>query len=87
MLADQRRAQRDVEQDARKEEFLRRRQERLELIDQERRLFLNYGPWLEPMAPASPVEFPPKRSRANAPTSTPDHPPAGWDNRWYYNGW
>ena len=87
MLADQRRARREVEQDARKGEFLRRRQERRELIDQDRRLFLNYGPWLEPMAPATRADFPPEPPRADGSIDTPDHPPAGWDNGWYYNGW
>ncbi len=80
-----------AQQDARREELQRRRQERREQIDEDRRLFRSYGPWLEPGWPISPVEPPYAQS---VPTPMDDaesreqhYPPQGWDNRWYYRGW
>lgn len=80
-LAELRRARRDAEQDARLDEFLRRRQERREQIEQERWLFMNYGPWFEPLAP------PPASPAKQASPKMAEPPPPGWDNRWYFNGW
>lgn len=81
-----RRGQRGAEQDARFDEFLRRRHERRELVEEDRWLFMNYGPWLEPLAPpAGPLSSAPPAAADNP--GGPAHPPPGWNNRWYFNGW
>jgi hypothetical protein len=78
----------------RQADWMRQRQSRRALMDMERELFRNYGPWLEPLSPTPPTDGP----RVGVPTDDrpdssdaavqPDrrHPP-GWDNRWYYRGW
>jgi len=79
-------------QEARKDEFLRRRQELRDQMATERRLFRNYGPWIEPMHPGPLPPF----VQTREPSVAADESPAdkarpyalpGWDNGWYYNGW
>lgn len=88
MLQELRRAQ----QEARKDQFMRRRQEIIEFMDTERWLFRNRGPWLEPFLPAPEPRHGP--GSANSAPGAPNdelrsqpYPPPGWDNRWYFNGW
>jgi hypothetical protein len=92
----QRRALQDMRrahQDARKDEFLRRRHEMLDRMESDRRLFRNRGPWLEPLPPATlpPSLEPPEHGIADhdddASGDGHHYPPPGWDNGWYYNGW
>ncbi|TVQ89772.1 MAG: hypothetical protein EA400_07245 [Chromatiaceae bacterium] len=90
MLQELRRAQ----QEARKDRFLRRRQEIIEFMDSDRWLFRNPGPWMEPfIPPPEPQHTPPRGSAGSLPRDPNDelrghpYPPSGWDNRWYFNGW
>lgn len=71
-----------------------RRRSRRALIDRERELFRNYGPWLEPLSPMRPGDGMPFRNLPNETHGPPegrDAPrigqPPGWDNRWYFHGW
>jgi hypothetical protein len=83
--------------EAQEQEFLRRRREMRDMLAENRRLFLNLGPWLTPW-PAPPGSMP------TAPTPAPhdaqaapgqvqtDLPPQpyelpNWDNGWYFHGW
>jgi hypothetical protein len=77
----------------------RRQEERRELMESERRLYLNHGPWLSPLAPQPPPatdlnalsrgsldaadEMKPKEPRSDGDARTP----SDWNNLWYYNGW
>jgi hypothetical protein len=85
---------RRAQQDARKDEFLRRRHEILDMMENDRRLFRNHGPWLEPLPPAPlpPSLEPPEDGMSGFDDDTGGnthhhYPPPGWDNGWYYNGW
>jgi hypothetical protein len=84
---------RQAQQEARKDEFLRRRQEIRDMMENDRRLFRNYGPWLEPMAPSPLPSFLEHQDHGLANRADdsshahPLYPPPGWDNGWYYNGW
>jgi hypothetical protein len=85
---------RRAHQDARKDKFLRRRQEIREMMQTDRRLFRNHGPWLDPIPPAHLPSALDHDDRGMAgvadepPAEQPaPYPPAGWDNGWYYNGW
>lgn len=84
---------RQARHDARKDEFLRRRQEIRDRMENDRRLFRNHGPWLEPMAPSPLTSFlehqePGLAGREDDSSHAhPLYPPPGWDNGWYYNGW
>jgi hypothetical protein len=84
---------RQARQDARKDEFLRRRQEIRDMLETERRLFRNHGPWLEPMAPSPLPPFLEHQDSGLAGRDDdnshphPLYPPPGWDNGWYYKGW
>jgi hypothetical protein len=94
-LQEQRRAQHEArrraidpvgaaQQEAREDAFLRRRQERRDMIDQDRRSFLNQGPW------ATPWPSPPEGVAAGEPGDRPATPSDGlpdWDNGWYFRGW
>jgi hypothetical protein len=71
-----------AQHDAREEAFLRRRQEIQSMMEQDRRLFLNQGPWLAPWP------GPPLPSDAAAGPGAPPAPELpDWDNGWYYHGW
>lgn len=84
-----------AKRDQRQELQRRRQEERRELIENERRLYLNYGPWLRPLAPRPPqaAELDPLsggslESRGEQPSnSTSPRTPLDWNNLWYYNGW
>ncbi|NBC13414.1 MAG: hypothetical protein GVY09_08730 [Gammaproteobacteria bacterium] len=82
-------------QEAMEEKFQRRRQERRDMIAQERWLFLNFGPWLSPLStppgvapPAGPAPFEPPPDFVDDAERVPsaDDPPE-WDNGWYFRGW
>jgi len=102
-LQDQRRAQHDArrraidpvgaaQQEAREAEFLRRRQELRDNIEQDRRLFLNRGlgsnggglsAW-----PERPLGAPPIGDSVARPVYVPPaRVPPDWDNGWYFRGW
>jgi hypothetical protein len=94
-LQEQRRAQHEArkraidpvgaaEREAREEEFLRRRQEMRELIEADRRLFMNQGPWISPSPPLPATSGP---ADPNAPQTRPGYVPPDWDNGWYFHGW
>ncbi len=94
-LQEQRRAQRDARRraidpvgaaqfGAREDAFLRRRQERQDMIEQDRRSFLNQGPWSTPWPPPRPAV--PSGEQGEVPT-TPDAESLDWDNGWYFRGW
>lgn len=87
----------------RQEQIQRRRKQVRQFIEQERRLYLNSGPWLMPLA-TQPLQGPSSLAPPNdahaekrppvapltpAPTQAPApvQAPLDWDNRWYYNGW
>jgi hypothetical protein len=73
-----------AQQEAREDAFLRRRQERRDMIDQDRRLFQNQGPWATPWP--SPLESVPAGEQGNMP-ATPGESLPDWDNGWYFRGW
>lgn len=91
-----------AKREERHEQLQRRRQEVRDYIEHERRLYLNWGPWITPLIPRPP---PPPGADPIAQgsignrlgDSQPDSPsppaeavkpvPTDWDNRWYYNGW
>lgn len=88
-----------AKREERKEQIERRRQEVREFIAQERRLYLNRGPWIAPLAP-HPPPIPGLDPLAGGsagdggtrdPVDASEQPavpaPSDWDNRWYYNGW
>lgn len=84
-----------AKRDERHERQRRRQEERRELIESERRLYLNRGPWLSPLAPRPPpsAELDPlargsleSRSQQPAQGASPETP-SDWNNLWYYNGW
>ncbi len=83
-------------QEALEQAFQRRRQEMRAMIDQERRLFLNFGPWLNPLPSSpgiSPPSLPPAQgapAQSERPENTPPAPAyelPEWDNGWYFQGW
>jgi len=63
------------------------------MLETERRLFRNHGPWLEPMAPSPLPPFLEHQDSGlagrddDSSHAHPLYPPPGWDNGWYYNGW
>jgi len=83
--------QRQVE---RRADWERQRKKRRALIDLERELFRNYGPWLEPLAPGGltdgrtpPAPADDDSDRVDVQPPHRHRQPPGWDNRWYYRGW
>ena len=77
-----------AQQEAREAEFLRRRQQRREMIEQDRRLLLNRGlsdqdGWLS----ASPVLLSPPPMEPGDEMPAPNSVPPDWDNGWYFRGW
>lgn len=83
-----------------REKLRRRRQAEVrEMIESERRLYLNRGPWLSPLAPKPPLASdldpladgslaPPEAARDEQPSpSDSQGTPSDWNNHWYYNGW
>jgi hypothetical protein len=88
-------AKRDEREDLRR----RLQEERREQIESERRLYLNRGPWLSPLAPRPPLPAgldPLARGSLDPQDALQDPPPrpegdpmtpSDWDNLWYYNGW
>jgi hypothetical protein len=94
-LQEQRRAQHEArrraidpigaaQQEAREDAFFRRRQERREMLDQDRRSFVNQGPWAAPWP--SPREALPPGEQGDRPATPSDSLP-DWDNGWYFRGW
>ncbi|MBK5941457.1 hypothetical protein [Halochromatium roseum] len=84
-----------AKRDERHELQRRHQEERRELIESERRLYLNRGPWLSPLAPMPPPSAEPdplargsleSRSQQPAQGSSPQTP-SDWNNLWYYKGW
>jgi hypothetical protein len=77
-------------QEAREQEFYRRRQTLREMREQDRMLFLNLGPWATPLPPvpgsglATPA--PPPNSPESADNARPNDLP-DWNNNWYFRGW
>jgi hypothetical protein len=79
-----------AQREQRQEQFQRHREEVREYMEQERRHYLNFGPWLTPMIPPPPPPGVPQSTGepAEPPAATSPAPvPQDWDNRWYYNGW
>lgn len=85
-------------QEAHDQQFQRRRRELRERIAEDRKLFLNSGPWQTPwprppeFAPGVQTPGSPRNSnRAMAPPGgaleEPRDQPPEWDNGWYYRGW
>ncbi len=73
-----------AQQEAREEEFLRRRQEMHDMIEADRRLFMNHGPRISPV-PALPATSAP--DDVSYPPTRPGYVPPDWDNGWYFRGW
>jgi hypothetical protein len=83
--------------EAMEQQFLRRRQEMRDLMAEERRLFLNLGPWLTPWppppggVPPTPGTPSPEHAAATGDTTGeapgPGQEPPEWDNGWYFRGW
>jgi hypothetical protein len=112
-LQEQRRAAHQARHDAidpigaakreeRQEQLQRRRQEVREFIEYERRLYLNWGPWITPLVPRPPshpgadpiaegsIGTRDDEAAAREPKAAdgaPPAPPSDWDNRWYFHGW
>ncbi len=88
-----------AKRDERKELMRRRQEEMRELIETERLLYLNRGPWFNPLFPRSPLApkldplaggslAPQKAKRGEQSTSSGDiQAPSDWNNLWYYHGW
>ncbi len=79
-------------QEAHDQEFERRRRELRERIAEDRKLFMNSGPWQKPWpeAPQFGPHFMPKVGPGLPPpdaASSPSEEPPEWDNGWYYRGW
>lgn len=94
-LQEQRRAQHEArrmaidpvgaaQQKAREDAFFRRRQERRDMINQDRRSFINQGPWALPWR--SPHEGVSTGEQRVMPATPSDALP-DWDNGWYFRGW
>ena len=108
-LQEQRRAELDArrramnpvgaaQQEAREAEFLRRRQQRREMIEQDRKRFMSRGlsaqdGWLPaspaPLSPAplSPAPLSPVPLEPGDEMPALNTAPRGWDNGWYFHGW
>lgn len=88
---------RTARQEAMEQDFLRRRQEMRDLMAEERRMFLNLGPWLTPWPPppggAPPTRDAPSPEPEAAAGAPPSESPRSayelpeWDNGWYFRGW
>ncbi|MFP4278506.1 MAG: hypothetical protein ACOC26_04050 [Halochromatium sp.] len=91
-----------VKRDERQAQRRRRRQEMREMIETERRLYRNRGPWFSPLTPVTPMaptaggplmrgslaeDQAPERSDEPSSASGEPLPPSDWNNRWYYRGW
>ena len=77
-----------AQQEARENALQRRRQEWLEQIEQDRRSFLNQGPWATPwssLPEGMPASEPGELD--DRPTKTPSETLPDWDNGWYFRGW
>lgn len=84
-------------QEARKQEFLRRRREVQDQMAENRRWFRNFGPWMAPLpsppgtlqavpgASTADTEAPPESASPSTPST--GQPPSEWNNGWYFNGW
>lgn len=112
-LQEQRRAAHQARHDAidpigaakreeRQEQVQRRRREVRDFIEHERRLYLNWGPWVTPLVPRPPslpgVDPIAEGSIGSRNADDVGHdpetrdgtkplPPSDWDNRWYFHGW
>ena len=73
-----------AQQEAREDAFFRRRQERRDMIDQDRRSFVNHGPWAAPWP--SLQEGLSTGEQGDRPATPSDALP-DWDNGWYFRGW
>jgi hypothetical protein len=81
----------------RRRQELRDLRDRREMMAEERRLFMNMGPWVTPWPPppgsAQPAPAPvmPDAKPAAPPDWPQQSPPATelpeWDNGWYFRGW
>lgn len=92
-----------AKREERQERRLRRRQEVREFLEHERRLYLNWGPWITPLVPRPPPSagVDPLSQGSIGSSGTTDGPqadaapadgptiptPSDWDNGWYFNGW
>jgi len=84
-------------QEALEEEFFHRRREIHDQMAEDRRWFLNFGPWMAPLP--SPPGALPSASRATSPDPGREPPqapeaqpgpgrqPPEWNNGWYFHGW
>lgn len=88
-----------AKRDERQEQMRRRQEEVRERIETERRLYLNRGPWLNPLVPAPPysggdpltrgslIDEPARMMPEAPPPGTDSLTPSDWNNLWYYRGW
>jgi hypothetical protein len=93
----------EAERQAREQEFYRRRQDMRQMIEQDRRLFFNFGPWpsrwaVPPATTKMPSDADYSRDSDQA-QGAGSGAPAGqsetqstpvlpdWNNSWYFHGW
>ncbi|WP_462320794.1 hypothetical protein [Halochromatium sp.] len=89
-----------AKRDERKELIRRRQEEMRDLIESERLLYLNRGPWISPLAPRPPLRpkldplaggsldpQQPEHGEQQPTDSTDSQAPSDWNNLWYYRGW
>jgi len=72
-----------AQREAREQEFYRHRQEMMQQMEQDRRLFLNFGPWASPLVglpptqPAQPAQQPPQQPQPKSAATQSGAPPPG----------